>query len=290
LNCFELQTLHLPASPRTKSRFASCVPDSILPPILVPSLSVDGQCYLLPISRVEILPTWGGNRSGFLLWYLFLFSFWISYLFTFQMLFPFPVSTPQTPIPSPSLCFCEGAPPPIALAFPFTGASTLHRSKGLPFHWCHPLLHVQLEPWVPPCVLFWYLHSFQNLSSPFKMILTLSSLSPLQSTLLAAPNSSLLAGVRCPLLHQAALWCWGTLLLSASQNAFHWSPSGFLYFSLFLFSAFLWGHIGWVLRGVFEGGLFSLLCSFSLGDWPQGIVVSTPKPFLRLHHRSPLLP
>lgn len=57
LNCFELQTLHLPASPRTKSRFASCVPDSILPPILVPSLSVDGQCYLLPISRVEILPT-----------------------------------------------------------------------------------------------------------------------------------------------------------------------------------------------------------------------------------------
>jgi hypothetical protein len=45
-----------------------------------------------------------------------------------------------------------------ALASPYTGASSLHRTKGLPSHCCQIrqllLLQMQLEPWVPPCVLF----------------------------------------------------------------------------------------------------------------------------------------
>ena len=55
------------------------------------------------------------------------------------MLSPFPVSPLQTPIPFPSPCFYEGAHPLThfhltALAFPYTGTSSLQRTKGLPSH------------------------------------------------------------------------------------------------------------------------------------------------------------
>ena len=56
------------------------------------------------------------------------------------MLSPFVVSIPKTPYPIlPYPCFCEGVPPPIhshfpILAFPYTGASSLHRTKGLSSH------------------------------------------------------------------------------------------------------------------------------------------------------------
>ena len=55
------------------------------------------------------------------------------------MLSPFLVSPTQIPIPSP--CFYEGASTPTyphthshlsALAFPYDGSSSLHRTKGLP--------------------------------------------------------------------------------------------------------------------------------------------------------------
>jgi hypothetical protein len=67
----------------------------------------------------------------------FLFVYWIFSLFTFQMLFPFLVSPPKntlliSPPPSPDhqpthSCF-------LALAFPHTGAQSLHRTKGLSFY------------------------------------------------------------------------------------------------------------------------------------------------------------
>jgi hypothetical protein len=45
--------------------------------------------------------------------FLSFFFNWIFYLFTFQMLSPFLVfPSTNPPIPSPSRCFCEGAPPP----------------------------------------------------------------------------------------------------------------------------------------------------------------------------------
>ena len=55
------------------------------------------------------------------------------------MLSPFLVSPQQTPILSPSPCFYEGAPTPTyshltSLAFPYTGALSLHRTKGFHSH------------------------------------------------------------------------------------------------------------------------------------------------------------
>jgi len=43
-----------------------------------------------------------------------------------------------------------------ALAFPYTGASSFHRTNGLLplMPDIHSLLHMQLEPWVTPCILF----------------------------------------------------------------------------------------------------------------------------------------
>ena len=70
--------------------------------------------------------------------------YWLFYLFTFQSYPPswFPLHKP--PIPSHSLYFYEGAShtPKCThfhltdLAFPYPGASSLHRTKGLPSNWC----------------------------------------------------------------------------------------------------------------------------------------------------------
>jgi hypothetical protein len=86
--------------------------------------------------------------------------YWLFYLFTFHILSPSPVSPLQAPCPfSPSSCFYEGVPPhsPLThclttLAFPYSGSSSLHRTKSLPSHWCqtsHRQLPIHLEPWVP---------------------------------------------------------------------------------------------------------------------------------------------
>ena len=63
--------------------------------------------------------------------------YWLCYLFTFQMFFPFLVFPPQIPYAIPSSCFYEGASPPtypLLLHHPYT--SRLHRTKGLPSQWC----------------------------------------------------------------------------------------------------------------------------------------------------------
>jgi hypothetical protein len=63
------------------------------------------------------------------------------YLFTFQMFSPFLVSPLQTPypIPFPTASVRVHTHIPThscltALAFPYTGALSLHRTKGLPSH------------------------------------------------------------------------------------------------------------------------------------------------------------
>jgi hypothetical protein len=81
--------------------------------------------------------------------------------FKFQMLYPSPISPLQTPYPSPMLPWRSPIhifPPPCPSIL-YAGAWTwnFHGTNGLPSHWCqirHPLLHMQLEPWVPPCILF----------------------------------------------------------------------------------------------------------------------------------------
>ena len=69
------------------------------------------------------------------------FGGWIFYLFTFQLLSPFPVSPPETSYPFPPPASMKACPHPLThsclptLAFPYTGASSLHRTKGLFSHW-----------------------------------------------------------------------------------------------------------------------------------------------------------
>ena len=72
----------------------------------------------------------------------FIFS-WIFSLLTFQMLSHFLVlPLPENLIPFLSSCLCEDVPHPPThsllptLYFPYTGASSLHRTKGLSSHLC----------------------------------------------------------------------------------------------------------------------------------------------------------
>jgi hypothetical protein len=83
------------------------------------------------------------------------------------MLSPFPVShlEPPSPLSPPPVIMRMVPLPPThshltTLAFPnsptlgncaFTGPRC---SPPIDARQCHPLLHMQLEPWVPPCVLF----------------------------------------------------------------------------------------------------------------------------------------
>ena len=80
---------------------------------------------------------------------------WIFYLFTFQMLSLFLVSSLQTPYPIPhypaSIRVLPNPPTHsclTALAFLYTRASSLHRTKGLPSHCCQlrPLQLLQSFP------------------------------------------------------------------------------------------------------------------------------------------------
>ena len=79
-------------------------------------------------------------------------------LFTFQILSPFLVSPPKTPYPLPTTTAHQPTHSHfLALAFPtlehraLTGQRAFHlidEQQG------HPLLHIRLEPWVSPYVLF----------------------------------------------------------------------------------------------------------------------------------------
>jgi hypothetical protein len=98
-----------------------------------------------------------------LIFFSFFFN-WIFSLFILQMLSPFPVPPhPKTPYPiSPlpaSMRMFPHLPTPASPPwhFPtlgrqaFTGPRT---SPPIDARQGHPLLHMWLEPWVPPCVLF----------------------------------------------------------------------------------------------------------------------------------------
>ena len=73
------------------------------------------------------------------------FFYWILYVVTFQMLSPFSVSHSETPYPMPPTLIPWGCFPTHpathslchTLAFPYTRASSLQRTRGLSSHWCH---------------------------------------------------------------------------------------------------------------------------------------------------------
>jgi hypothetical protein len=87
--------------------------------------------------------------------------YWIFYLFTFPNFTPSPPppeSSYSISPPPASMRVCPNPPTHSrlpALTFPYTGTLSLHRTKGLFFHWYLTRLHKWLEPWVPPWLLGW---------------------------------------------------------------------------------------------------------------------------------------
>ena len=98
------------------------------------------------------------------------FFYWY-FLYLLQMLSSFlvPPLTPQKPtLSSPSSCFYEGVSTPLPTSASWhllsstLGHITFRGSRASPpidAGQGHPLLHLWLEPWVPPCVLFGWWHS-----------------------------------------------------------------------------------------------------------------------------------
>jgi hypothetical protein len=88
------------------------------------------------------------------------------------MLSPFPVSPPELPIPFPLPCFNESAPSPTHSPTPTSPpwhsltrghwAFTASRASPIDGWQGHPLLHMWLQLWVPPSVLFgWWFISWE---------------------------------------------------------------------------------------------------------------------------------
>jgi hypothetical protein len=106
-------------------------------------------------------------------WTFFLFFFLGHFIYLHFKCYPFSWLTfPPPPLPRNSLshplcpCFYESAHPPTHFCLPtftfttlghqtFTG---LRASSPTDVQQAHPLLHMWLEPWVPPCVLlgWWF--------------------------------------------------------------------------------------------------------------------------------------
>jgi hypothetical protein len=103
---------------------------------------------------------------------LFFFAFyWIFYSFTFQMqlfLIPPPPRYPLShPPPPASMRVCTHSPTPASL--PSQSLTLGHRvftgpraSSPIDARQGHPLLHIQLEPWISPCLLlYWWFRPWE---------------------------------------------------------------------------------------------------------------------------------
>jgi hypothetical protein len=95
----------------------------------------------------------------FIIIYLFLFDIFFIYISNVIPFPSFPSGDPPYSFPTPPAyqpthtCF-------LALAFPYTGPrASLHIDNRLG----HPQLHMQLEPWVPPCVFFGWWFSLREI-------------------------------------------------------------------------------------------------------------------------------
>jgi hypothetical protein len=136
----------------------------------------------------------------------FLF-YWIFYIFTFQMLFHFcfPSKTPQSHAPPPASMrvfpLTRSNSQLNTLAFPYTGAKGLLRTKGHSSYWCQPTLssatyatgamgHSMCMLWlvISPLgalggLVGWYCGSSYGVANPF------SSFSPFSNSSLESPCS-----------------------------------------------------------------------------------------------------
>jgi len=107
----------------------------------------------------------------FFFFFFFLSFYWIFSLLTFQMLSPFSVSPLETPYHiSPPPDSMRVLPQPLTPTsspwhFPTLGHWAFTGSRAFPptdARQVHPLVHMWLEPWVSPCVLFgWRLRPWE---------------------------------------------------------------------------------------------------------------------------------
>ena len=95
---------------------------------------------------------------------IILFLFIRYFLYYISNVMPFPSFPSGYPLFFPSYPYFSTHPLPISSpGIHYTGAQNLHRTKGLSSHWLdYPLLHIQLEPWIPPCVFFGWGFSPRN--------------------------------------------------------------------------------------------------------------------------------
>jgi hypothetical protein len=105
----------------------------------------------------------------------FFFLNWIAFYLHFKcyplccllpLKVPYPIYPPLTSMRAFSNPPTHSCLP--VLAFSYTAASSLQMTKGLSSHWIpaqqgHPLLHMGLDSWVPPCVLFGWCFSLWEL-------------------------------------------------------------------------------------------------------------------------------
>jgi len=132
--------------------------------------------------------------------------YWIFYVFTFQMLSPFPPFVSTLPL----LLWRYSHSHLNTLFQAFTGPRA---SLPIDDRQCHPWQHRLLEPWVPPCVLFswgfspwelwggglvgWYCCSSYGVANPF------SSFSPFSNSSTGVPMPSLMVSCKHPPLYLA---------------------------------------------------------------------------------------
>ena len=99
-----------------------------------------------------------------LLTFIFYAFYWMFSLFTFQILSPFQFPSPKPTVPfpvpvllwgcSPTLPYTPASPPWHSLTEVHSAFLGPRVSPPIDAQQGHPLLHMRLEPWVPPCVLF----------------------------------------------------------------------------------------------------------------------------------------
>jgi len=152
----------------------------------------------------------------YFLWFLSSVSFLLDILCIYiSDVTPFLVSLSSILPPPASMRMLPSHPPtPTSLASPTLGKWAFTGPRAFPpidARQCHPLIHMQLEPWVPPCVLFGWWFSTQELwrglvgrycCSSSGVAKPFSSFSPFFNSSIGVPVLNLMVSCKHPHLYQ----------------------------------------------------------------------------------------
>jgi len=257
------------------------------------SIKTECECVIILIKKYVSI----GNA---LLCLVYLCFFVDIFIYTSNII-PFPCFPSITLLShSPSTCFYEGVPPPTHLLLPASllwhsptlghGALVGPRASPIGTQQSHPLLHMQLEPWVCPCVFFgmvvwelWLvdivvLMGLQTPSAPLISYLTPSLGNPFSVQWLAASMClcichALAEPLGRQLLWACSSWCQQYCLGLVAFLIWAGSPGGAVFEWLFLRSLLqtlslyflLWIFLFPLLRRT-EGSICTLII-LSMSSW-----------------------